>query len=228
MISAGTILQNDQGRITWPDGSNIARGFNENYPYSSQSELALGRNQQRHTCHHYYSRSRTCLQDDYIVHNGQVFLQFEERRIDPKEGSPWRPQTKDYIRGIRLPPSQLHPSLWTDSTRAQNRTSSTTCDLWTTPCTINPFDDDEIMEDISSDASTDSTTFPVKKTPKRPKRPTKPSKPQSVIPSIPNDSIPNDQSMKKDLLRNSNQNFSVTLNVDTLVDKYWRPRQWSP
>jgi len=32
---------------------------------------------------------------------------------------------------------------------------------------FNPFDDDEIMEDISSDASMDSTTFPVKKTPKK-------------------------------------------------------------
>jgi len=35
------------------------------------------------------------------------------------------------------------------------------------PAPFNPFDNDKIMEDISSDASMDSTTFPVKKTPKR-------------------------------------------------------------
>ena len=35
------------------------------------------------------------------------------------------------------------------------------------PAPFDPFDDDEIMEDVSSDTSMDSTTFPVKKTPKR-------------------------------------------------------------
>jgi len=35
------------------------------------------------------------------------------------------------------------------------------------PAPFDPFDNDKIMDDISSDASMDSTTFPVKKTLKR-------------------------------------------------------------
>src|SRR5467141_538935 len=66
------------------------------------------------------------------------------------------------------------------------------------PAPFNPFNDDEIMEDISSDSSTDSSTFPVKKALKKLKRPTKPNKKQPVVPSIPNEPIPNDQSTKKD------------------------------
>jgi len=81
------------------------------------------------------------------------------------------------------------------------------------------------MEDVSSDASTDSTTFPVKKTPKRPKRPTKPSKPQPGHPSIPKCiQIPNDQLMKKDPPLKQQSELQRTLNVDTACwTKYWRP-----
>src|SRR5882724_10119152 len=87
------------------------------------------------------------------------------------------------------------------------------------PAPFDPLDDDEIMEDVSSDASTDSTTFPVKKTLKRPKRLTKLSKPQPVIPSIPNEPIPNDQSMKKYPPPKQKSELQRTLNVDTLIDK---------
>jgi len=84
--------------------------------------------------------------------------------------------------------------------RNPDRTSSSLATYEQPPAPFNPFDDKEIMEDISSDSSTDSTTFPVKKAPKKPKQPTKANKKQPVVPSIPNEPIPNDQSTKKEPL----------------------------
>src|SRR5882672_6355673 len=87
------------------------------------------------------------------------------------------------------------------------------------PAPFDPFDDDEIMEDISSDSSTDSMTFPVKKALKKLKRPTKPNKKQPVIPLIPNEPIPNDQSTKKEPLSKQQSELQQTLNVESLIDK---------
>jgi len=75
MISAGTILRNDQGRITWPDGSNIARGFNENILTAVNRELA-SRTKSANLIHATTTTQEVgpVSKDDYIVHNGQVFV----------------------------------------------------------------------------------------------------------------------------------------------------------
>jgi len=90
MISAGTILWNDQGCMTWPDRSNIARGFNENILTAVNQELAS------RTKSTNLIRATTTTQEvgpvskeDYIVHNGQVFVAVrgKENRAPRKEGN---------------------------------------------------------------------------------------------------------------------------------------------
>jgi len=186
-----TILRNDQGRITWPDGSNIARGFNENILTAVNRELAS------RTKSANLIRATTTTQevgpiskDDYIVHNGQVFVAVWGKENRAQGRKPMKTQTKDDIWWNSVTTNASCTQAYgPDSTRAQIVLPPPLATYEQPLHHSNPFDDDEIMEDVSSDASTDSTTFPVKKTPKRPKQPTKPSKPQPVIPSIPNDSI---------------------------------------
>ena len=88
MISAGTILWNDQGCITWPDGSNIARGFNENILAAVNRELAS------RTKSTNLLRATTATQevgpdskDTYTMHNGQVSVAIRgnENRTSRKE-----------------------------------------------------------------------------------------------------------------------------------------------
>jgi len=100
-------------------------------------------------------------------------------------------------------------------------TSSTTCDLWTTPCTIQSLwwwrdHGRRFFRCIYG-----FYNFPVKKTPKRPKRPTKPSKPQPVNSFDPNDSIQRINQWKKDPPPKQHRNSRTQ--CDTLVDKVWRP-----
>src|SRR5467141_3148541 len=218
MISAGSIVRNDQGRITWPDGSNIARAFNENILTAVNRELA--------------SRTKTTnliratstpqehdpvSKDDYIIHNGQVFVAVRGKDTKaPRKEAHEDPKRRMIFDGIRLPQIPAASQKPTEPLAQEPRIvlPPPLATYEQPPAPFDPFDDDEIMEDISSDSSTDSTTFPVKKVPKKTKRLTKPNKKQPVIPSI-----PNDQSMKKEPLPKQQSELQQTLNVKSLIDK---------
>ena len=75
MISAGTILQNDPGHITWPDELNITCGFNKNILTAVNQELA-SRTKSINLIHATTTTQEVGpdSKDDYIVHNGQVFV----------------------------------------------------------------------------------------------------------------------------------------------------------
>jgi len=75
MISTGSIVHNDQGQITWPDGSNIARAFNEHILTAVNRELASRKNTTNLICAtSTYQETDPISKDDYIIHNGQVFV----------------------------------------------------------------------------------------------------------------------------------------------------------
>src|SRR5882724_5701914 len=172
MISAGTILWNDQGRITWPDGSNIARGFNKNILTAVNRELASRTKSTNLICATTTTQEVGSIsKDDYIVHNGQVFVAVrgKENRAPRKEAHE-DPKRRMIFNGILLPPMPAAPKPMDPIAQEPRIVLPPPLATYEQPpAPFDPFDDDEIMEDVSSDASTDSTTFPVKKTPKRPK-----------------------------------------------------------
>jgi len=156
MISAGSIVRNNQGWITWPDGSNIAWPSMRIFD-SHQSRTCLqDEDYEPYPCHSTPQEPDPVSKDNYIIHNGQVFVAVRGKDTKAQGRKPtkipngkmifWR-HTTTLIPAVTPKPTEplaqeprivLPPPL---ATYEQP------------PAPFNPFDDKEIMEDISSDSS---------------------------------------------------------------------------
>jgi len=222
MIAAGTVVRNDQGRVTWPDGTNIPRGFNETILSAVNRELAS-----RTKSTNLIRTSTTTLEEDveakkdYIIHNGQIFVAVKKDSKLQKKDAHVEPKRRMLFDGIRVPQIPATTSKPMDPVIQEPRLvhPPPLATYEQPPVPFNISDDDEFMEDVFTDSSNDSTTFPLKKPLKKSQPPPKPNKKTPIDPGKTKEPIPDGSAVKKDAAPKQQTELQRSLDLESLVDK---------